>query len=182
MQQILNNLANIQLKLDKASGALVKVELLMRLIAEKHKPVRDALTKYTKKRYYECYLGPLCKAIVSVFSDKIEKSDLEKIKKFQILRHKLVHGNFVCLMELLDIEPEGLEIVPTKERNTKSNISKRGRKILIKPDKKKGEEKKKNFVFESLLSIDRNETFGRLHAKADEITNIIKRIYNLELN
>jgi len=85
MQQHLNKINDIGIKFGEASGAVAKVELLMRVIAEKYLPVQEALTlimqkvkkgmKIRDKKYYNCKLEYLEEAILNVFQDKIEESE-----------------------------------------------------------------------------------------------------------
>jgi len=185
MQQLLNKIDNIGLQLGEVSGFAVKVELLMRLIAEKHKPIQDELELIMNKKeeprkrknYWNCDLYYLVPAITSVFSDTIEQSDLNKLETFRVLRNKLLHVSFVELIEKLGFEAEGRHIVTAKER-----------RIIMKIEEKEEEEKKTKFskggrnilkeseVGEVILSLERSRVLEKVRIEIAEVFGILKRI------
>ena len=114
MLQNLNNLNNIALKFSEATGAVVLVELRMRLIAETYKPLQHGLAmiikdaKKQKKRirnekYWDCDLEYLVNAVIKVFSDVLQPCVREELSAFRKLRNPLVHSKFVQLMENLGL-------------------------------------------------------------------------------
>ena len=160
---ITKNIDNIQLKLNDAAGISVAIELRMRLIGQLSEAVRSKLKELAtgNKRsrmssdYWDCKLFLLDEAILAVFHDTLDDNEREKIKKFRALRNELLHANFVDLMELLAIEPQGREIISANEN----------RNMLHTPD-----------IKEALMSIDRLQGFEIFNRIAHEIVTILDRL------
>jgi hypothetical protein len=172
INSILSNINNIQCKLDSATGATVAVELRMRLIGELSEQVRKKLkgvvtiefeerkkensqAKRKSDNYWNCDLSFLDQAIDQVFQDKLEPSERQKIEKFRPLRNKLLHGDFVSLMKLMDIEPTGRQILSSiGNRNILDNAN----------------------IKEALLSIDRNQGLKQVEIHANEVKSILEKL------
>jgi hypothetical protein len=119
---LLTHLANNNSDIEKAAGAAMRVEILMRVIAELCEPVKKEIAKNYESNprqarspnYWNCTLWSLGEAIAKVFADKISLDDsFEKIK-INDLRNKLLHIEWVDLMNKMSIEPVGLQISPKK--------------------------------------------------------------------
>ncbi len=133
--------------------------MLMRLIGEECDLVQNELKENYKRddwkakspNFWDCSLWSLAKAIVEVFSDKIELDESEKTRKIKDLRNLLFHSNFVELMNKLGIEPIGLQIFPAKEL------------------------KRKN-IKETILSLEKNGVLRQVEIRANEAIAILKKI------
>ena len=160
---ILSNFRHVQCKLNEASGTAVAVEVRMRLIGQLSEEVRNSLTeivaKSPKKRkssdYIDCDLEFLDKAIDQVFSKNLDASRCKQIAEFRPLRNKLLHGNFVGLMNLM-------KIVPTSRQITSASGD---RSILEIRD-----------IKEATLSIDRNGGFEKMRQQAENVIIILDEI------
>lgn len=172
---MISNINNIQVVLNSAAGAALMVELRMRLIGELSQSVRDKLIvlvdifkkNHPKKKnvldtYWNCDLSYLDDAIVEVFKYQLDNVQLKKLDGFRKLRNKLLHADFVGLMEELGIPPTGRQILDpmNDKRNllTSANIK------------------------ESILSVSSSRTRGlqTVEREAKEVTLILdKLIYSL---
>lgn len=165
---MLANINSTQCKLDTATGAVVAVEVRMRLIGELCEQVQDRFTelvatakknkevrKDASDKYNHCDLFFLDQAIYEVFHDKLEFDECKKIKEFRPLRNKLLHGDFVRLMILMKIAPTGRQIL-----SIASN-----RNILTNAD-----------IREAILSIDRNQGFEHVERLAKEVKTILESL------
>ena len=178
IQSTLTNIIPIiEDKLNVAAGAAVTVELLMRLIAERHIPlqkkIQDLIVKPKKEvkpkkqrkplasdtpkprhNYWDCDLSILDKAIEELFHDKLSEAERDIVLNFRDKRNKLVHADFVSLMPLLDITATGQLITGNNKRN-----------IVMNED-----------VEESVLSIERNQGFKAFKQQADQVRRILEKI------
>lgn len=149
---VLNATENIQLKMDEAGGATLAVELRIRLLAQLSQPIQATLKN--KNKYWKCDLQYLIEAIISVCKNKLEIGEAEKLNKFLVLRHKLVHGNFVSFTKLQGIEPKGRQIIFSSTRKT-----------LLESD-----------IRESICSVDWNHAFSEFRKLASEVKSIVDRL------
>jgi len=125
---IRSHLGNIQLKLDESAGAALSVEVRMRLIAELNQQVRSKIAELVeeehKKRlkknanaqkkdenYWECNLCFLNEAICIVFQDQLSDENVKKLKRYAPFRNKIMHGDFVGLMDKLGLILPGRKIL-----------------------------------------------------------------------
>lgn len=164
---MISNINNIQIALSSAAGAALMVELRMRLIGEHSQTVRDKLIdivaattkkKNTSNNYWNCDLSYLDDAIVEVFKDQLDSVELQKLDGFRKLRNKLLHADFVGLMQELGISPTGRQILDpmNDKRNllTSANIK------------------------ESVLSVSSSRTRGlpTVEREAKEVVVILDRL------
>lgn len=157
---MLQNLNNIP-QLNEATGATVAVEVRMRLIGELDERVRDKLKeivanakrKGKSDKYWDCDLSFLDDTIDVIFHDKLELIERQKIEKFRDLRNALLHGNFVDLMNLMNIPPTGRQI-SSGERN-----------ILESKE-----------IKEAIVSINRNQGCQKILTHAKEVISILDKI------
>jgi hypothetical protein len=167
-QGIRNNLQNIQLKLERASGLALSTELRMRLIGQLSDPVKNKLkdlylkNKKEKKpkrspsdQYWDCDLWFLELGIIETFRGKLTDQQIEEIKRFRDLRNKLLHGDFVGLMNELKVTPVGRQIFP-----------KTGEKNILQPDD----------IKEAIISIDRTVGLSTFNEKAINVIGILDKI------
>ncbi len=158
---MLNNINSIQLSLDEASGSAVMVETRMRLIGELNQQVRNKIKElvvHSKRKgksteYWDCELSYLDDAIDAVFQGQLEPLERNKIQQFRGQRNALLHGNFVDLMELMDMPPTG------------RHFSNKGRNILENKD-----------IKEAILSISRNQGFQKFLIQAKEVVVILDKL------
>jgi len=111
---------NAKNQLGERGGEAIVVETLMRMIAEKSKPVRDRIKELAKDEdeqdFWTCRFEHVVKAIIDVFDDKLSEKHSTGIQKYQILenfrdtRNKLIHTKFVGL--------EGREILSDGSRTS----------------------------------------------------------------
>lgn len=168
---MISNINNIQQSLNSAAGAALMVELRMRLIGQLSQSVREKLTeivdsflkKNPKKKnvldtYWNCELAFLDDAIGEVFKDKLDEYELKKLDSFRKLRNKLLHADFVGLLEELGIPPTGRQIL-SPFNNT--------RNILTSDD-----------IKEAILSVssDRTRGLATVEKKAKEVINILDKL------
>ena len=168
---MISNINNVQVALNSAAGAALMVELRMRLIGELSQPVRDKLLdlvdtfkksnpkkKHVSDNYWNCDLAYLDDAIVEVFKNQLDNIQLQKLDGFRKLRNKLLHADFVGLMEELGIPPTGRQILDpiNDKRNllTSANIK------------------------ESVLSVSSSRTRGlqTVEREAKEVTLILDKL------
>ena len=160
----LYNIENLILNWGEAAGPFLSIEPLMRYIAELHKPLQDKIVdliksdKSTKNKqyvkYWDCNPKYLVAAIESRFSNKIQPEALIQICKYPTLRDKFLHGNFIALMEIMAVEPSS--------RMQESS----GKRKRLKP----GE------IYESFLSMERNDVFGKLRIYSAHVTSALKAV------
>jgi len=167
MEPMLSNLNHIQGELDQAAGAVVAVEIRMRLIGQLCEPVREKLKEIVQKKrrigscdkcgrsekklsykYEDCNLEPLGQAIEEVFCNYKEFD----LGRFRILRNKFIHVAWVKLMKKLDIEPTGRQI-----------LSRSGDRNRLKSSDTK----------ESILSFKRNEGFAKVRKEGAKMREIL---------
>lgn len=174
---MISNINNISVALNSAAGAALMVELRMRLIGELSQTVRDKLIdlvanvknnnpkkKNISDNYWNCDLSFLDDAIVEAFKNQLEDVELQRIDGFRKLRNKLLHADFVGLMEELGISPTGRQILDpiNDKRNllTSANIK------------------------EAILSVSSSRTRGlqTVERAANEVILILdKLIYSLAI-
>ena len=149
---LLQTLANIQLKLDTASGAATALDLRLRIIAQLAPRVRLALSRKKRGAFHQVKLHQLVDAVLEVFSDRIEPKDQEKIKKIRHPRNKAAHGSFVELMIALNREPQGRELDPHTGK----------RKLLSVDD-----------IIEGVICIERNRGLEEFSMQVNEAVKIL---------
>jgi hypothetical protein len=160
----LSNIENLILKWGEASGPFLSIEPLMRYIAELDKPLREKVSdlikndKSTKNNQYihysDCNPKYLVDAIKSIFGMQIPPETLIQICKYPLLRDKFLHGNFIALMEIMKVEPSS--------RMYESS----GKRKRLEP----GE------IYESFLSMDREDVFGKLRTYSADVRIGLKGI------
>lgn len=160
----LYNIGNLVLKWGEAAGPFLSIEPLMRYIAELHNPLQDKVIELIKTdkstknnqyvNYWDCNPKYLVTAIESIFGNKIQPEALIQISKYPTLRDKFLHGNFIALMEIMVVEPSS---------RTQESSGKRKR---LKP----GE------IYESFLSMERNDVFGKLRIYSAQVINALKEV------
>lgn len=156
---MINNIDSVQIKINSATGAAVMVELRMRLIGELCARVRERLkdsitSKKEPNQYWNCKLSFLDDAVDIVFQEVLNLSQRQQLSEFRNLRNKLLHGNFVGLMELMGITP-GSRL-----------IEKDGSRALLQPTE----------IKEAVLSIDRQNGFAIVETKAKNVIAILDEI------
>jgi len=109
---LISILHNIQMKIDAAAGAATALELRLRVIAQLDSRVKDALKQKTKKLFYRAELEQLIEAVLTVFHDKLDAVEQEKLRKCRPPRNKTTHASFAELMIALNGEAPGREIDP----------------------------------------------------------------------
>lgn len=166
VNSLLQSIANLERKVSDAAGAAILVELRMRLIAELCKPVRVKLEELIKEKekqsgkkirddkYWNCNLSFLEKAIQAVFSDNPDSIQLTGLKKTRDLRNALLHANFVEMMKLLRIPPEGRQIDSWGSKNKLEEAE----------------------IREAIISIDRSQGLGEFEKLAKEVAAILDRL------
>ncbi len=160
----LNNIENLVLKWGEAAGPFLSIEPLMRYIAELHQPLQDKIAELIKTdkstknnqyvHYWDCNPKYLVAAVESIFGNSILPEALTKICKYSALRDKFLHGNFIALMEIMGVEPSS--------RMQEST----GKRKRLKP----GE------IYESFLSMERDDVFGKLRLYSAEVTRALKEV------
>lgn len=155
---------NLILKWGEAAGPFLSIEPLMRYIAELHKPMRDKVSdlikndKSTKNNqyihYWDCNPKYLVTAIESIFGNQIASETHTQISKYPLLRDKFLHGNFIALMEIMGVEPSS--------RMYESS----GKRKKLEPVE----------IYESFLSMERNDVFGKLRRYSAEVKQTLKEI------
>lgn len=162
---MLNNINNLILEWGEAGGLFLSIEPFMRFIAEVHAPFRDKiadLIKQAKKKpqftnYWDCDPIFLTNAIKTIFGKEMKPDELKLISKFPSLRGKFLHGNFIELMEVLEIEPTSRRILPHMGP---------GKRKRLEP----GE------IYESFLSMKNNAVFDSLRKYSSTVTEKLKCI------
>jgi hypothetical protein len=172
-------LGNIKLKLSEATGPAVGVELRMRITGELSDEVRKKIIEIRDKeeisteeiectkckhiikrnkkkssaKYLDCNLEYLEQAILEVFKNRLTQSQVESLETARKIRNKLLHGDFVKLMNQLNIEPLGREIM------------KDGYKAL-----------KATEMSEAIISVDKNGGLERCRSYSNEASEILDNI------
>lgn len=160
----LSNINNLVLEWGEAAGPFLSIEPLMRYIAEIHKPMRDKVTELLKAdrstknnkyiHYWDCNPKYLVDAIEAEFGADILPQVRTQIIKYPAMRDKFLHGNFTALLEVMGIEPSSrLQVIPGKWKR-------------LEP----GE------IYESFLSMKRNEVFKNLRRYSSEIMQALNDI------
>ena len=165
MDIMLSHFRSAQCKLDAASGIVVAAEVRMRLIGQFSELVRNNLAavvaKSTKKgksdKYWDCDLEFLDKAIDAAFSADLESSELQQIAQFRPLRNKLLHGDFVNLMDLMKIVPTGRQITISASQTTRNILEARD-------------------IEEAIKSIERNDGLEKIRQHATAVVGILDKI------
>ncbi len=148
---ILANLKNIELKLGEVAGAILCVEVQMRLICQLCKAVADELKG---DDYLKTKLVNVEKAIVNVFKNQLQSDELKKIERLLIVRNKLLHGDFVQGMKRIDVFPSSREIISSKCK-----------KEIDKLD-----------IREAIISLDKNHALDKVLGEAKQVQNIMERL------
>lgn len=168
---MISNINNVQIQLATAAGAVLMVELRMRLIGEHSQAVRGKLAElvndYIKKnpkrkrpsdKYWDCKLSFLDDAIAEIFKNQLDLNELQKMDRFRDLRNALMHADFVSLLKELGLAPEGRQIMNpyTGNRNILTNAE----------------------IKESVLSVSSDRTRGLqiVETEAKTMTSILDRL------
>ncbi len=119
IEPLISTLHNIQSKIDDAAGALIALELRLRIIAQLEPKVQEELKKKTSDFFYEANLSYLITAVLEVFQEKLDPAEQELIKSCRMPRNKLAHASFVEFLIELNGEAEGRVIDPkTGKKNS----------------------------------------------------------------
>ncbi len=151
INSILIHLDSLQLKMDKAAGAALSVELRMRLLAELSQPMRSELKK---NKYWNTELKFLVRAINVAFNDELELADKQKIDNFVKSRNNLLHGDFVGFAKSQDTSLTGRQILSSSKRN-----------ILVAQN-----------IKESIVSVDWNQVFPKFRKLAKDAEYVINKL------
>lgn len=167
-QGIRQHLQNIQLKLEKAAGLAVTTELRMRLIGQLSDPLKKKLKdlyidnkkeakpkKIISDQYWDCDLWFLELGIIETFKNKLTGQEILDIKRFRDFRNKLLHGDFVELMNELGVSPVGRQIFP-----------KTGNKNILQP----------HDIKEAIISIDKTTGLSEFNEKAHDVIKILDKM------
>lgn len=125
MQAVINHISNIDLKIKDLAGCVLVIEQKLRLLAESDESFREELYNVIKiekpsnrkNQYWNCDLKLLTTAFISEFGHKLTSDEKLMMSDFNIVRNKLLHGDFIELMDALKIPVEGQEILPSGKRN-----------------------------------------------------------------
>lgn len=164
---LLSILNNQIIKLGEATGAVVSVEIRMRLICQLCEPARvklvelvaDSQRKRKSNKYWECDPAFLAQTIDIVFGVDLNTEDREEILKFPSVRAKLLHGELISLMERLGIFPS--------DRQPK----------LLAGQLVRGTVEAEN-IAEALKSIERNRGLEIARQYATKVAGILEQIIN----
>jgi hypothetical protein len=118
-QSELTALKNGILQLGEATGPISMIELEMRIIAERNLEIRKLVlghpnNKKAKDEYWSCKLSILVDALVAFWG--LDSTEATVLKNFTTLRNKLVHGEYVSVLSMLGIRPEGREYLSNGEK------------------------------------------------------------------
>lgn len=160
----LHHINTLVLQWGEAAGPFLSIELLMRHIAEIHKPMREKVVgllktdKSTKNKkyihYWDCDPKYLVDAIIAEFATALSSDIRVQILKYPDIRGKFLHANFIGLMEVMGGEPSSkLQIANGKWKE-------------LEP----GE------IYESLCSMKRNEAFEKVRRYASDVTQTLHEI------
>lgn len=167
---MISNINNIQVALDTAAGAALMVELRMRLLGEHSQPVRDKLIdlvavikknkpkkKHISDNYWNCDLSLLDDAIVEVFKNQLDNVELLKLDGFRKLRNKLLHADFVGLMEELGIPQTGRQILDpmNDKRNLLTSANIKESVLSVSSPRTKGLQTVEREAKEAILILDK---------------------------
>jgi hypothetical protein len=165
--------SNSQSQLQECGGAAVAVEILMRMIAEKSRPVQAKIKEYVKQdnekknknnekesrkikdNYWDCNFQYIEKAIIDVFGDKLSPDERSILDLFRKIRNKLVHGDLVGMMNKMNILPESREVLRDGRR-----------KILEKQN-----------IIEAIKVMDSRGTFSKVKNCIADAENIASNIF-----
>jgi hypothetical protein len=121
---IIQQLANVSVKLGETAGPAFGVEIRMRLIGELSAEVRTKISeiiinnKYNDKpEYWSCRLVIIAEAIQDVFSDKLTDAEKAQLIAATTKRNKLLHVDFVDLMERMGYKLKGRQILSDGSKN-----------------------------------------------------------------
>ncbi len=128
MQEIINHIDNIKLKIEVAAGAIVIIELKLRLLAETNSSFRDEVYRQIKapdrdaknnkrNEYWNCSLQILCSAMQIVFANELTLEQKKIIDFFKKPRDKTLHGDLVGLLITLGVSQDGQQIFSSGKRN-----------------------------------------------------------------
>lgn len=160
----LHNIRTLTLEWGEAGGVFLSIEPLMRYLAEIDKGIGDKIQKLIKSdksfknklyvHYWDCDPKYLIEAIEDEFESQLSSTEIEQLKKYPLLRGKFLHGNFIELMEIMDIEPISRKLISV------------GKWKRLEPGQ----------IYESFLSMKKNEVFAKLRRYSLEITQVINNI------
>ena len=110
IEPLKSTLYNIQLKIDAAAGAMIALELRLRIIAELEPKVQDELKQLTSDPFYAANLVHLIDSVLKIFNNNLKHEDHAAIKRCRKPRNKLAHASLVEFMLELNDEALGREI------------------------------------------------------------------------
>ncbi len=160
---LLSALNNLSVKLGEATGAIVFVEIQMRLICQLSEPARIKLVEHTaksrdnRKSYWECDPAPLAQAIADIFKAVLNDEEQKQILIIPSLRAKLLHGELIGLLERLGVNPLSRQM-------TLLAGSLQAQKVEAKD------------IVEAIKCIDRNDGLGKVRRHALTTSGILERI------
>jgi len=157
----LHNIRTLTLEWGEAGGLFLSIEPLMRYLAEINKGIADKIEQLIKAdksfknklyvHYWDCDPKYLIEAIEAEFGPQLSSAEMEQLKKYPPMRGKFLHGNFIELMEVMGIEPISQQLISV------------GKWKRLEPGQ----------IYESLLSMKKNEVFAKLRRYSIEITQVI---------
>jgi len=157
----LHNIKTLTLEWGEAGAVFLAIEPLMRYLAEIDKGIAGRIQKLIKAEksfknklyfhYWDCDPKYLIEAIEEECGSQLSNAEIEQLKKYPLLRGKFLHGNFIELMEIMDIEPTSRQLISV------------GKCRRLEPGQ----------IYESLLSMKNNEVFAKLRKYSAEITQLI---------
>ncbi len=173
IEAMLRSVENVEASFDAVAGATMAFEQRMRLISELCALVRRELVVIVarenaklvaKKRranlsdkFWDCKLEHLEEALDQVYGPKLDQQERQKLLEFRTLRNKLFHANFVKLMKLLNIRPSGRE---------RKQVGGQLVRVELRDDE----------IREAILSIERNNGFGKMRELAQDVKDILRKI------
>ena len=149
-QSYLYKLNNIMPQLSESTYITLKIEILMRMIAERNPKVREKVKEIAKnqrnKFYYDCPPSVLLKSLSSVFEDIFNINNIELSIK---IRNKLFHGDFIGLMNVLGIKPKSRTFI---------NLE-------------------KGDICESLIAMQRNNVFKEVNKELLKTIEMLEKLF-----
>jgi hypothetical protein len=157
----LHNITTLASELGEAGGLFLSIEPLMRYLAEINKGIADIIEQLIKadkpfknKRqlnYWDCDPKYLIEAIVAAPGSQLSSVEIGQLRKYLPMRGKFLHGNFIELMEVMGIEPISRQLISV------------GKWKKLEPGQ----------IYESLLSMKKNEVFAKLRLYSTETIWVI---------
>lgn len=163
----LHNIRTLTLEWGEVGGLFLSIEPLMRYLAEVDKDTADRIEQLIKAdkssknklylHYWDCDPKYLIEVIKTKFESKLSNTQIEQLKNYPAIRGKFLHGNFIELMEVMkfmDVEPISRQSIGI------------GKWKKLEPGQ----------IYESLLSMKRNEVFSKLRQYSTDISQMISNL------